>query len=55
MNLADYVRAVPDFPQPGILFWDITPLLLSAEAFRHTLDRLRWPATPDAGQPNATE
>ena len=40
MNLADYVRAIPDFPQPGILFRDITPLLLSPEAFRNTLDGL---------------
>ncbi|MCA9825483.1 MAG: adenine phosphoribosyltransferase [Dehalococcoidia bacterium] len=40
MNLADYVRAVPGFPQPGVLFRDITPLLLNAEAFRYVLDAL---------------
>ena len=40
MNLADYVRAVPGFPQPGVLFRDITPLLLTAEAFRYVLDAL---------------
>ena len=40
MNLADFVRNVPDFPQPGILFRDITPLLLNAEAFRQSLDGL---------------
>ena len=28
LNLADYIRNIPDFPKPGILFRDITPLLL---------------------------
>lgn len=36
----DYVRDVPDFPKPGILFKDITPLLGHPEAFRATIDRL---------------
>ena len=31
--LADFVRAIPDFPKPGILFRDITPLLASPQAF----------------------
>ena len=31
--LTSFVRDVPDFPKPGILFRDITPLLASAEAF----------------------
>jgi adenine phosphoribosyltransferase len=33
MNLASYIRDIPDFPKPGILFKDITPLLASPEAF----------------------
>ena len=33
VDLRKYIRDVPDFPQPGILFRDITPLLLSPEAF----------------------
>jgi len=37
MNLRDFVRAVPDFPKPGILFWDITPLLASPQAFRQAV------------------
>lgn len=38
MNLAAYIRDVPDFPIPGILFRDITPLLASPAAFRHVVD-----------------
>jgi adenine phosphoribosyltransferase len=34
MDLKSYIRDIPDFPQPGILFRDITPLLASPEAFR---------------------
>jgi adenine phosphoribosyltransferase len=33
-----HIRDVPDFPKPGIVFKDITPLLQSAEALRRTLD-----------------
>ena len=32
MDLRDYVRDIPDFPRAGILFRDITPLLLHADA-----------------------
>ena len=37
MNLKDYIRNVPDFPKPGILFRDITPLLAAPQAFRHAI------------------
>lgn len=40
MNLKDYIRDIPDFPQPGILFRDITPLLRDSGAFNYTVDRL---------------
>ncbi len=40
MDLKTYIRAVPDFPKPGILFRDITPLLGNAEAFQEVVDRL---------------
>lgn len=36
--VARYIRAVPDFPKPGILFRDITPLLAEPAAFAHALD-----------------
>ena len=37
LNLADYIRSIPDFPKPGILFRDITPLLASPPAFRRAV------------------
>ena len=40
MDLKSYIRDIPDFPEPGIMFRDITPLLQDVEAFRFTIDRL---------------
>ena len=40
MDLKDYIRDIPDFPKPGILFRDITPLLRDAEAFAEVINRL---------------
>jgi adenine phosphoribosyltransferase len=40
LNLRDYIRDVPDFPKPGILFRDITPLLGNPQAFRSAIVRL---------------
>lgn len=40
MDLKSYIRSIPDFPKPGILFYDITTLLQSAEAFGHVIDTL---------------
>jgi adenine phosphoribosyltransferase len=39
MDLAKLLRDVPDFPKPGILFKDITPLLASPAAMRETIAR----------------
>jgi adenine phosphoribosyltransferase len=39
------VRDVPDFPQPGILFRDITPLLSDASSFRAAVDAMAAPFT----------
>ncbi|MBL7472116.1 adenine phosphoribosyltransferase [Robertkochia sediminum] len=40
MELEKYIRDIPDFPKPGVLFKDITPLLLDPGAMRETLGRL---------------
>ncbi len=40
VHLKDHIRDIPDFPQPGIVFKDITPLLGNADAFRCMVDSL---------------
>lgn len=40
MELKSLIRDIPDFPQPGILFRDITTLLNNPQGLRHTIDQL---------------
>src|SRR5271168_4298757 len=40
LDLKRYIRSIPDFPKPGILFRDITPLLAAPEAFRAAVVQL---------------
>lgn len=40
MNIKEKIRVVPDFPTPGIQFYDITTLLCDAQAFRETIDAM---------------
>jgi adenine phosphoribosyltransferase len=40
MDLTQYIRDIPDFPKPGILFKDITPLLADPAAFQFAIDRM---------------
>ena len=40
MDIADHIRTIPDFPKPGILFYDISTLLVNPKAWRHTVDQL---------------
>lgn len=40
MELKSLIRDIPDFPQPGILFRDITTLLNNPQGLRYTIDRL---------------
>jgi len=43
MDLKTFIRDVPDFPKPGILFKDITPLLRSPKALDYTIAALAAP------------
>lgn len=43
MHLKQYIRDIPDFPIPGIMFRDITTLLASPEGFRTAIDGLLAP------------
>ena len=38
MRLEELIRAIPDFPLPGILFRDITPLLRDPDGFKEAID-----------------
>ena len=40
MDLKQFIRDIPDFPKPGILFKDIMPLLANPVAFQHAVDLL---------------
>ncbi len=40
IDLEDYIRIIPDFPKPGVLFKDITPLLASKEASAKCVEQL---------------
>ncbi len=39
-DLAKYIRSVPDFPKPGINFYDITTLLADPTGFKKALDTM---------------
>jgi len=40
IELKDFIRNIPDWPEKGILFRDITPLLSSAKAFKYAVEAL---------------
>lgn len=42
-HLKSKIREIPDFPKPGILFYDITTLLCDPQGFRDTVDALAAP------------
>ena len=43
MDFREIIRTIPDYPQPGIMFRDITTLLGNARAFRRAVDELVQP------------
>ncbi|MBI3131160.1 MAG: adenine phosphoribosyltransferase [Acidobacteria bacterium] len=46
MIFTDFVQDVPDFPKPGILFRDITPLLSDPHAFHQAIEAMTRPVSP---------
>jgi adenine phosphoribosyltransferase len=42
-HLKAKIREIPDFPKPGILFYDITTLLCDSQGFRDTVDAIAAP------------
>lgn len=40
MDLKEHIRGIPDFPKPGILFYDISTLLAAPKAWRYTVNEL---------------
>lgn len=39
-NVADYVRTIPDFPEPGIMFRDVTSVIQDPDGLRLAIDKL---------------
>lgn len=46
-DLAALIRTIPDYPKPGIMFRDVSTLLLDGAGFRATIDRLAAMVAPD--------
>ena len=47
LDLAALIRAIPDYPKPGIMFRDVSTLLLDGPGFRATIDRMAAMVPPD--------
>jgi adenine phosphoribosyltransferase len=48
MDLKEHIRSIPDFPKPGILFYDVSTLLANADAFSVAMGRLAKAVGPQA-------
>ena len=46
MDLTKFIQDVPNFPRPGILFRDVTPLLADARAFAHAIEAMTSALSP---------
>ena len=46
MDLKDHIRGIPDFPKPGILFYDISTLLRDADAWQVAMGRMARAVRP---------
>ena len=40
MDVFKYIAEIPDFPQKGILFYDITPMMANPEVYNYTIDKM---------------
>jgi adenine phosphoribosyltransferase len=40
LNLDDYIKKIPDFPKPGVLFYDITGIITEPRAFSYCIDAM---------------
>jgi adenine phosphoribosyltransferase len=40
LNLDEYIRRIPDFPKKGVLFYDITGILITPRAFQYCIDSM---------------
>ncbi|MEJ0063362.1 MAG: adenine phosphoribosyltransferase [Alphaproteobacteria bacterium] len=47
MDLKQHIRGIPDFPKPGIMFYDISTLLVHAGAWRTAINRMTEALRPD--------
>ncbi len=36
--IVEAIRGIPDFPKPGILFWDVTTIMLDHKAFKYSIE-----------------
>ena len=46
MDLKEHIRGIPDFPKPGILFYDISTLLAHAKAWHETIEQIAAAVRP---------
>ena len=46
-NVVDYVRSIPDFPEPGIIFRDITSVIQDADGLQAAIDELQAFINPE--------
>ncbi len=46
MDLKDHIRSIPDFPKPGIQFYDISTLLADADAWQVAMGRMARAVLP---------
>ena len=46
-KIEDYVLSIPDFPEPGIIFRDITSVLQDAEGLQLAIDCAQWEIPKD--------